>query len=289
MDEQKKKVILGEIDYWRRSHLLPAHYCDFLLNLYTEGSKDGASGTKSIVEAVASDDSIPAFTLPRFEKKWLTIIPSVAFVLYLAFHFTDFTMTMQMAILAILTAAAYILAFVGEKSSIYRHIFLGSASVLLAVSGIYILKYYKYSLSYLLAFLALCCVIWFITGFAAHKKYISFTALLGLQGIYGWLTYSKLVRDFSWWRVECFWMSVGVTLVVLGMIWNKRQSGTAPLLFFNGILALYAPEIESFFIALAGRNTLLYFLYGKIFLVTFFMLSLKNLWWPWVSSQRALK
>ncbi|WCK53454.1 hypothetical protein PP175_19230 [Aneurinibacillus sp. Ricciae_BoGa-3] len=289
MDEQKKKVILGEIDYWRRSHLLPAHYCDFLLNLYTEGAKDDTSASKSIVEAAASADSLPAFAFPRFEKKWLAIIPAVAVVLYLAFHFTDFTMTMQMAILAILTAVSYILAFVGDKSSIYRHIFLGTASVMLAVSGMYILNHYKYGVFYLISYLTLCCVIWLATGIAANKRYISFIALLGLQGIYGWLTYFKLVGGFSWWRVECFWLSVGIALVVLGMIWNKRQSGTAPLLFFNGILALYAPEIESFFISSAGRDTLLYLLYGKIFVVTFFMLSLKNLWWPWVSSQRALK
>ncbi|SEN55813.1 hypothetical protein SAMN04488134_101355 [Amphibacillus marinus] len=38
MDKQRKITIINEIHYWRENRLLPSHYCDFLLALYTEGS-----------------------------------------------------------------------------------------------------------------------------------------------------------------------------------------------------------------------------------------------------------
>ncbi|MFC4388505.1 hypothetical protein ACFOZ1_11910 [Gracilibacillus marinus] len=40
MDAERKKVIINEIKYWKDHRLLPTHYCDFLLALYTEGQGD---------------------------------------------------------------------------------------------------------------------------------------------------------------------------------------------------------------------------------------------------------
>ncbi|WP_058307423.1 hypothetical protein [Gracilibacillus massiliensis] len=44
MDEDRKKIIIQEINYWKDHHLLPNQYCDFLLALYTEG--EGANDEK---------------------------------------------------------------------------------------------------------------------------------------------------------------------------------------------------------------------------------------------------
>lgn len=43
MDLQKRKIIVSEIEYWRKNQLLPEHYCIFLLNLYTEGTHQESS------------------------------------------------------------------------------------------------------------------------------------------------------------------------------------------------------------------------------------------------------
>lgn len=42
MDKQRKETIVHEIKYWKENHLLPSHYCDFLLALYTEGMEESA-------------------------------------------------------------------------------------------------------------------------------------------------------------------------------------------------------------------------------------------------------
>ncbi|WP_027415839.1 hypothetical protein [Aneurinibacillus terranovensis] len=291
MNEQKKKVILGEIEYWRQSHLLPSHYCDFLLNLYTEGEKDSmdGGGRASKVTKEAGSESLSAFSFPRLERKWAVTILSVIVLLYLVFHFTDFTITMQMTMLSILTIGLYILAFIGKEDRLSKHIFLGAASILLALSGLYFLKYQGYSATVIIGFLVIVCCLWVATGLAANKRYISFSGLLGLQAIYGWITYRRLIDDFAWWRVECFWIPIAIVLVVLGLIWNRRKGETAALFFFNGIIGLFGSEIACFFLGQASKDVLLYSLYIKIIFVAFFLRSLKNLWWRWVSKQQALR
>jgi hypothetical protein len=37
VNQEQKKLILKEIQRWKESRLLPAEYCDFLMNLYAEG------------------------------------------------------------------------------------------------------------------------------------------------------------------------------------------------------------------------------------------------------------
>ena len=40
MNVQRKKIIMAEINYWKQNKLLPEHYCDFLITLYTEGDHE---------------------------------------------------------------------------------------------------------------------------------------------------------------------------------------------------------------------------------------------------------
>ncbi|MFE7151514.1 hypothetical protein ACFVIJ_14145, partial [Heyndrickxia sporothermodurans] len=37
MDSSRKEVIINEIIYWKNHKMLPDHYCDYLLALYSEG------------------------------------------------------------------------------------------------------------------------------------------------------------------------------------------------------------------------------------------------------------
>lgn len=40
MNAQRKKIIMTEINYWKQNKLLPEHYCDFLITLYTQGDNE---------------------------------------------------------------------------------------------------------------------------------------------------------------------------------------------------------------------------------------------------------
>ena len=40
MNAQRKRIIISEIQYWKKNRLLPEHYCDFLITLYAQGETD---------------------------------------------------------------------------------------------------------------------------------------------------------------------------------------------------------------------------------------------------------
>ena len=37
LDEKRKKIILDEVQYWKKTKLLPEQYCDYLIALYSHG------------------------------------------------------------------------------------------------------------------------------------------------------------------------------------------------------------------------------------------------------------
>ncbi|MCG7345110.1 hypothetical protein MHZ92_13270 [Sporosarcina sp. ACRSL] len=50
MNVQRKKIIMAEINYWKQNKLLPEHYCDFLITLYTQGDHEQEiSATEAIL------------------------------------------------------------------------------------------------------------------------------------------------------------------------------------------------------------------------------------------------
>lgn len=76
MNERRKKIILSEIKYWKKNHLLPDHYCDFLSMLYAEGEESEANQVKGKTSVLHKEKS---------RKKWMTFIYiSSAFMLLIA-------------------------------------------------------------------------------------------------------------------------------------------------------------------------------------------------------------
>lgn len=40
MDRERKNIIIQEIHFWKENKMLPEHYCNYLLALYTKGEND---------------------------------------------------------------------------------------------------------------------------------------------------------------------------------------------------------------------------------------------------------
>ena len=47
MNQQRKRIIISEIKYWKQNKLLPDHYCDFLITLYAQGEDEEDINAKS--------------------------------------------------------------------------------------------------------------------------------------------------------------------------------------------------------------------------------------------------
>src|SRR4051812_44543873 len=117
MDENRKQIIIKEIGYWKNNKLLPEHYCDFLMALYTEGT-----GLQEINNS------------SKIRKKnllWLLIIPVIVFTLY----FTELSLILQMVFFIILILLGiYLISYFTRNGLLFQIPLILSALLLLFVS-----------------------------------------------------------------------------------------------------------------------------------------------------------
>ncbi|GEM00497.1 hypothetical protein SAMN05421839_10136 [Halolactibacillus halophilus] len=85
MDQQRKATIIHEIKYWKDNHLLPEHYCDFLLALYTEGTGPVTDELDDLLqpEPASSDDTLAMLMPHLFGLLMLSVVPLMLSGLFL--------------------------------------------------------------------------------------------------------------------------------------------------------------------------------------------------------------
>lgn len=85
MNETRKKIIINEIHYWKKSRILPEQYCNFLLALYTEGEYE---------QEVSSPKR------PTFRKQYI-IMTAVIVSALIVNYFTEIVPLMQILLFLI--------------------------------------------------------------------------------------------------------------------------------------------------------------------------------------------
>lgn len=81
MNAQRKKIIMTEINYWKQNKLLPEHYCDFLITLYTQGNHE---------QEISAEDAV----LSKEKKKINTRVILIQF-LYILIAFAVLGMSLK--------------------------------------------------------------------------------------------------------------------------------------------------------------------------------------------------
>lgn len=164
MEESRKQIIIKEIIHWKNNRLLPEHYCDFLLALYTEGN------TSDSVEKNKDGSSNKLLYL-------LTFIPIALFLLY----FTELSLILQMVFAIILMISGIFLSVLFYK----KNLFFQFPLVLLAFITLFIsvdttlTLFPSNNLSMYFA-LGINILIWFIVGWKLKQLYFSISGILGL-------------------------------------------------------------------------------------------------------------
>jgi hypothetical protein len=93
-DEEKRNLIVKEIESWRRSKLLPEQYCDFLQNLYLEDLEDRPRGvTGAVVKKIGQASG----------KQWFLASGIFALICFVVLHFSVFPLLLQIAIALLVT------------------------------------------------------------------------------------------------------------------------------------------------------------------------------------------
>lgn len=249
MDADKRKLILAEIERWRRSKLLPEHYCDFLRNLYLEGETDAA-------------DPAP---WQRFGRRMfaglkpgsrLVLLGVFGAILLVSLYFTFFHFLLQ-TFLSLLLVILLIGIGLGKQKQnpVLGFAALGGGNVLALLLGLVMLKQYGIDEpGGTVALVAASGLIWIGSGLAARIGLLQFCGYFALLLSYLWLIQSWHPQP-GFWLLQLYLLPVAALLYGMGSwIYGGRHSAGAMLMFAAGV-ALVAPEL--FGLAFTGMSVVL--------------------------------
>lgn len=117
---QKTKIILQEIQHWKKNKLLPEHYCNFLITLYTEGSENSISNSKRMKSIY-------------FRYVFIFLL-SIVVVSLLVFYFSDFLQQMQISLVIFLQFIFFIMMLIGIITRIFYLQCLGLFFVIVMIA-----------------------------------------------------------------------------------------------------------------------------------------------------------
>lgn len=177
MNAQRKKIIMAEIHYWKQNKLLPEHYCDFLLTLYTQGEEEQVVDVKDAI-LVKEKNRDTASLL------WIVLISSLVgaslFVLN-AYPLITISIAILLTFVLLVTAKSVFRHRSGNRSIVY----ILSAFLLLGITVKLWFLFFEGHNILLIVLLSLNCILWLIAGRFFKLLYFTLSGSVGLAFIIG--------------------------------------------------------------------------------------------------------
>ncbi|MGV3467301.1 MAG: PucC family protein [Heyndrickxia sp.] len=167
MNSSRKEIIINEITYWKQHQMLPEHYCDFLLALYTEGETQAS---------IKSHDK-------HLIKNSLVIFLSLAALSLSVFviYFTEFNFVLQTMILTSFVVLLLLFGiYYSKKKYWYTFFYIGAAIQLLLLSVFLNDKLFHNGAVSLSIMIIINCLIWILTGWKLKQYYFIFSGIIGI-------------------------------------------------------------------------------------------------------------
>lgn len=181
MPNPKKKIVLNEILYWKQNRLLPDHYCDFLMTLYSEGNEE------NLLEEASHKKSIKA---TENKRKWILSISVMAisvalFVLLLIVTKWVWLVSILVGIVAItLLISAFLFT---KKQLLFAPLFpIAAALLIFGLSVKVSVEYFPDNPFVLYGSLIANCLIWMLTGLKLKLLYFTLSGGIGLLIVLGY-------------------------------------------------------------------------------------------------------
>ena len=178
MSNQKKQIIMNEITFWKQNKLLPEHYCDFLMTLYSEGNQNEevSGNAKKAINPVIK------------RKKWS--IASIFPIIALMFTVLLFTIQYEWVVVAIagifaaccLAGAFY---FAKKNKLLAMMLQLAVALLMLGISVKISMTYFAGNNNMLYGLLITNCILWLISGVMLKITYFTISGGIGFCIIIG--------------------------------------------------------------------------------------------------------
>jgi hypothetical protein len=170
MDEQRRAIIVREIEYWKRSRLLPEQYCNYLLALYTEGGYQ-----KRLRDRLpARRRTVLAFL---FAAIICLLLPASALVIY----FTELSFVLQMLLFTLFLFLCLTAIRMWKGKGNIIHLPLISGALIFLIASVKIGEYY-FSKQKAAAALAVLvnCLLWIWIGKQFRLLYFFLSGIIGI-------------------------------------------------------------------------------------------------------------
>lgn len=291
MTQDKRTIIINEIQYWKTHKLLPEQYCDFLLNLYgSDGKEKGSSrfrlpwtrtrGSTGSRHHVAGGAGIGI----RSGIKWALALGVITIISVIGFYFNAFPLAMQI-ISGSITVVAFLLAgiLLISRHLPFAYLSLGTGCFLLLLIGEWLLKLYQLDEPlWALGYLFLCCLVWLGLGIFLRLIFLQLCGFLGMAFIYGWLLMNLLDPLYGV-LLQLAWMVTGALCLWGGWMIRNLNRSLMQTLIAVAVICFVAPELMAVFLGGAHTSMFPYILFtGKLAGSGIAILILRKRWIGWV-------
>lgn len=275
MDADKRKIIVQEIDRWRRSKLLPEQYCDFLLNLYL----DEDTPREKFSWNGLSSTSI----LNSHWRAWVFIFGSVGLISMFLLNFNAFSQPMQIGVSLLFVATCYMLGAVQRnKQPLVSQLTFGVGSLLLLYLGIYWQAHGTHGEAFIALYVAGCSVVWMVTGVLARLPLFHLAGWIVLMLLYGWFLHEH-ISNFDWIGVEMSWIPLSAVLLWLGWLFHHNNKQIGLVLLVVGLLVWFVPEIYGMILTDIAAEALQLLFLAKVAAAGIALFVWRKNWIEWVA------
>lgn len=179
MNSQKKAVILNEISFWKKNKLLPEHYCDFLMTLYSEGQEvEENNSTQLKINAANS------LLADNYSKNWKMILAIIGIILIFGALFVlkaPFVLIpLILSIGIIVGLLIFLFKFKPNKTVRTTFTYATIALLIFGVSIKIVNLYFDGQPSLLYGVLLGNCILWLLTGRVLNLIYFEISGIIGL-------------------------------------------------------------------------------------------------------------
>lgn len=274
LDEEKRDLIVKEIESWRRNKLLPEQYCDFLQNIYLEDLNERPlSPIGTAVKKIGQASG----------RSWLLAFGSFALICFVVLHFSAFPLALQIGLTVAVTAAFTVIGARQKESHPARaRLAMGAGMAFLAGVGFGIVHINGWTESSGTLWVAgLCAAIWIGCGIILRSSIV--------HG-FGWLSaivlYALLLAEHaphpSLFEVQVFWIPAALLFAWLSWYLHVRFKSAGAALFGTALVLWFMPEVYSALYDIHA-NWIQTEILVKIVLAGVGMFRLRKQWMEWVA------
>jgi hypothetical protein len=241
INDQEKKIIVDEINKWRHSKLLPAEYCDFLLNLYSAGNSVPATNN--------SMNNKPNLSINKIIFSIASML-ICAVILFILFNFKSFPLTYKIGLLVLFTSISYlglIIYKIKGNNPIVLLLVHNIASMIMVFCVLYVVSELGYSnlTSGLLGIFMLVFIVWLVTALWLNHLIIFIASLIGISLVYNYFVLINVTNNAIL-SSEAYW--IPLSLIVLWIAYSTNQSPKyykhSIILLILGVFYFIMPEIS---------------------------------------------